>query len=56
MRNISLNAHFIVLVKPPRGKQQVSIRARQVNPGGVQEFMKSYEAATSRPPAYLKLD
>ena len=48
MRNISLNAHYIVLFKSPRDKQQISILARQINPGGVQEFMKSYEEATSR--------
>ena len=51
-RNISLNAHYIVLFKSPRDKQQVSILARQVNPGYVQEFMKSYEEATRRPHGY----
>ena len=55
-RNISLNVHYIVLFKSPRDKQQVSILARQVNPGHVQEFMKSYEEATSRPHGYLMLD
>ena len=30
--------------------------ARQVNPGKVQEFMRSYEDATSRPHGYLILD
>ena len=43
MRNISLNAHYIVLFKSPRDRQQISILARQVNPDRVQEFMKSYE-------------
>jgi hypothetical protein len=56
MRNISLNAHYIVLFKSPRDKQQISMLARQVNPGKVQEFMKSYEDATSRPHGYLMLD
>jgi hypothetical protein len=45
MRNISLNAHYIVLFKSPREKQQISILARQINPGKVQEFMRSYEDA-----------
>jgi hypothetical protein len=54
MRNISLNANYIVLFKSPRDKQQIS--ARQVNPGRVQEFMKSYEDATSRPHGYLIQD
>jgi hypothetical protein len=56
MRNISLNAHYIVLFKSPRDKQQISMLARQVDPGKVQEFMKSYEDATSRPHGYLMLD
>ena len=56
MRNISLNAHNIVLFKSPRDKQQVSMLARQVNSGKVQEFMRSYEDATSRPHGYLMLD
>jgi hypothetical protein len=56
MRNISLNAHYIVLFKSPRDKQQISMLARQINPGKVQEFMRSYEDATSRPHRYLMLD
>ncbi len=56
MRNISLNAHYIVLFQSPRDKQQVSMLARQVNPGKVQEFMAAYEEATSRPHGYLMLD
>jgi hypothetical protein len=56
MRNISLNAHYIVLFKSPRDKQQISMLARQVNAGKVQEFMRSYEDATRRPHGYLMLD
>ena len=56
MRNISLNVHYIVLFKSPRDRQQISILARQINPGRVQEFMKSYEKATSRAHGYLMLD
>ena len=56
MRNISLNTHYIVLFKSPRDKQQISMLARQVNPGKLQEFMRSYENATSRPHGYLMLD
>jgi hypothetical protein len=55
MRNISLNAHYIVLFKSPRDKQQISMLTRQVNPGRVQEFMRRYEDATSRPHAYISL-
>ena len=56
MRNISLNAHYIVLFKSTRDKQQISMLARQINPGKVQEFMRSYEDATRRPHGYLILD
>ena len=56
MRNISLNAHYIVLFKSHRDRQQISILARQINPGRVQEFMKSYEKATSLAHGYLMLD
>jgi hypothetical protein len=56
MRNISLNAHYIVLFKSPRDKQQISMLARQVYPGRVQELTRSYEHATSRPHGYLMLD
>jgi hypothetical protein len=45
-----------VLFKSPRDKQQISMLARQINPGKVQEFMRSYEDATSRPHGYLMLD
>ena len=55
-RNISLNAHYIVLFKSPRDKQQISVLARQVNPSYVQEFMKSYEEATKRPHGYIMID
>jgi hypothetical protein len=40
MRNISLNAHYIVLFKSQRDKQQVSMLARQINPRRVQELMR----------------
>jgi hypothetical protein len=56
MRNISLNVHYIVLFKSPRDKQKNYMLARQINPGKVQEFMRSYEDATSRPHGYLMLD
>ena len=45
-----------MLFKSPRDKQHISVLARQVNPGHVQEFMKSYEEATKRPHGYLMLD
>jgi hypothetical protein len=55
MRDISLNAHYIVLFKSPRDKQKISMLARQINPGRVQELIRSYEDYTSRPHGYLDL-
>ena len=55
-RNISLNTHYIVLFKSPRGKQQILTLARQINPGRVPEFMHAYEKATSHPHGYLMVD
>ena len=49
-RNISLNAHYIVLFKSPWDKQQISVLARQVKHGHVQEFMKSYESYNNPSP------
>ena len=60
MRNISLNAHYIVLFKSPRDRQQISVLARQVNSGRVQDFMNLRAMTmfkdTSRPHGYLMLD
>jgi hypothetical protein len=56
LQNISLNAHYIVLFKSPRDKQQISMLARHVDPARVQEFMRSDEDAPSRPHGYLMLD
>jgi hypothetical protein len=47
---------IIVLFKSPRDKQQISMLAKQINPGKVQEFMRGYEDATSQPHGYLLLD
>ena len=44
------------MFKSPSYKQQISMLARQINPAKVQEFLRSYENATSRPHGYLLLD
>ena len=54
-RNITLNAHYIILFKSPRVKRQMSVLVRQVNTRHVQEFMKSYDEATKLPHGYLML-
>ena len=47
-RDISLNTHYIILFKSPRDKQQISMLARQITPDRFQEYMNTYEEATSR--------
>ena len=40
-RDISLNKHYIALLKSPRHKLQISTLARQVKPDRLQEFMNA---------------
>ena len=55
-RTISLNSHYIVLMKSHRDKQQVSILARQICPGNSKYIVGSYEDATKKPYTYLICD
>jgi hypothetical protein len=56
MREISLNAHYLVLFKNPRDRSQVVHLGRQLYPTKVKFFQESYEDATSKPFTYLLLD
>ena len=56
MRNISLNANYIVLMKNSRDRAQIHHLARQVYPGKSQFLVKAYEDATKDPFSYLFLD
>lgn len=55
-RNISLNAHYIVLMKNTRDKAQISHLARQVYPHNSKFLVDSYFDATIQPYSYLFLD
>jgi len=55
-RTISLNTHYIVLMKSQRDKQQVSILAKQICPGNSKYIVGSYEDATKKPYSYLVCD
>ena len=50
----SLNSHYIVLFKLLRDKQQISILARQVNPGRVQQLIQIYEEANHQRPRAME--
>ena len=54
-RNIALNAHYLVLFKNPRDKQQISMLSRQMYPKKSQIVMEAYEDATKRAFGYLMI-
>lgn len=55
-RNITLNAHYIVLFKNPRDKTQVSNLAKQMYPGQVKFVQEAFSDATKKPYGYLFID
>lgn len=55
-RDISLNAHYIILMKSPRDKQQLGTIARQMFPEAWRFVVDAYRDATSNPFGYLLLD
>lgn len=56
MRNISLNAHYFILMKNPRDRQQVATLGRQIFPGQVKSFTEIFDDATSHAYGYLIID
>ena len=46
MRNLSINAQHIVIVKNPRDKIQIRYFAQQAAPGKVQKFLDVFEDCT----------
>jgi hypothetical protein len=55
-RDISLNAHYIVLFKNPRDRAQIKHLARQVYPQDSKFIEEAYEDATRSAHGYLLLD
>ena len=56
MRNISLNANYIMLMKNTRDRGQIRHLARQVYPGRSKFLVDAFEDATMDPYGYLLLD
>ena len=56
MRNISLNANFIVLMKNSRDRAQINHLACQMYPGRSKQLTDAYEDATKETFGYLCLD
>jgi hypothetical protein len=55
-RDISLNAHFIVLLKNPREKNQCNYLARQVYPENPRFIQEAFMDATNKEFGYLLFD
>lgn len=56
MRDISLNAHYIIAYKSPRDRGQFSALARQICPGNIQYANEIFADATNVPYGYLVMD
>ena len=56
MRNISLNANYVVLMKNTRDKGQIRHLAAQMHPGNSKFLVSAFEDATRQPFSYLFLD
>lgn len=55
-RTMSLNCHYLVLMKNDRDKQQASILAKQFSPGNNAYLTRAFFDATKKPYSYLLLD
>jgi Poxvirus A32 protein len=55
-RTMSLNSHYIFLMKNERDKQQIGILAKQFCPGNSTYVIQSFNEATKAPFSYLMLD
>lgn len=56
MRTISLNAHYIVIMKNTRDRNQILVLGRQIFPMRSKFFVECYEDATSSPFGYIRVD
>ena len=56
MRDMSINAKYMVLFKNPRDNGQIRYLARQIYPGNEEFLVDAYRKATNRPHGYLLLD
>lgn len=55
-RTMSLNCHYMVLMKNDRDKQQTSILAKQFSPTNNAFIVQAFADATKKPYSYLLLD
>lgn len=56
MRNISLNAHYLIIFKNVRDKSQIQHLAKQMYPGQTQYLLDAFRMATEKPHGYILID
>ena len=56
MRTTSLNCHYFILMANKRDTLQINTLGRQIIPGQLKFFMRSFELATQENFSYLLLD
>ena len=56
LRDMSLNYHYLALLKSPRDSSQINHLAKQMFPGHVKYMQESFQDATSTPYGYLLCD
>lgn len=56
LRTSRINAQYIILMKSPADKLQVTNLGKQLYPGKLPYFQEAYEDACSRPFGYLAID
>jgi hypothetical protein len=55
-RDISLNAHYMIIFKNPREAARITYLARQISPEKPKFLVEAYRDATSNPHGYLLID
>ena len=53
---MSLNCHYLFIMKSPRDKAQIMNLAKQFSPYKTKHIIESFKTATRKPYSYLMLD
>lgn len=56
MRTISLNCHYLLILKNPRDKRQIIALSSQIFPNNSKYFIEAYNDATSVQYGYIRVD
>ena len=55
-RTLSLNSHYLIVMKNPRDQRQIFNLAQQISPFRPNRLIQSYQEATKTPYSYIVLD